>query len=344
MRFAEPNFLYFLIMIPLLVVIFIFAERHRSAQIAAMVSGHKPELVMGAGFERRLLYLVFLCLGTLFLVLAAARPQWGTKLETVTSRGIDIIVAVDVSRSMAATDVSPDRISKARQQVDNFLNLLEGDRVGLIAFAGSAFSYCPLTVDYGAIRLFLSGLEPGTITDPGTDVPSAIREAIEVFGRSNSTAEKVLVLFTDGESHEGDIDAAVAEAVKEDIRIFTVGIGNPSKSGARIPEGEENGEVTYKRDKQGHIVFSQLDEATLERIALNGSGAYYRVSDAGIELSQIYKSLAESEEAEFSSRRHQQMEDRFQYPLLVSLAFLATAYSLGHRSFRKLRRTQGVRS
>ncbi len=342
MRFAEPNLLYLLLLVPTLIGVFIYAERKRKNQLAAMTVNEKPGMVMGAGFERRLLYTVFLSLGTLFLVLAAARPQWGTKLEEAKARGIDILVAVDVSASMGADDVSPSRMARARQQVDKFLNLLEGDRVGLIAFAGSAFTYCPLTLDYGSVRVFLESLEPGIITDPGTDIPSAVREADRIFTRAKSTAQRVLVVFSDGENHEGDPLQAVEAAHNNGITVFTIGIGNPTKSGARIPEGEKNGEIIYKTDRQGHIVFSQLDEAGLQAIAQKGGGDYYRISEAGIELSQIYKSLTQAQEAEFSSKRSQTMEDRFQIPLLIALAFLTGAYSLGHRSFKKLRRTQEV--
>ena len=344
MNFANPEVLFGLVLLPLLVVIFVIAERKRRSQVASLVSGAKPAMVMGAGFERRLVYLILLLFGVGLLVAAAARPQWGTKLETLNTKGIDILIAVDVSESMRATDVPPDRISKARQEVDKFLNLLEGDRVGLIAFAGSAYTYCPLTVDYGAIRLFLNGLEPGVISDAGTDVGKAIEESIKTFARSESSAQKVLVLFSDGENHEGDPLPEVEKAVTENIQVFTVGIGNVSKVGERIPLPGEDGETEYKLDQQGNLVITKLDEETLQAIAQKGNGSYYRVSEAGTELVEIYRSLAENEEAAFSSRRFHHREDRYQIPLVAALFFLAMAYSLGNRSFKKLRRTQGVRS
>ncbi|MCB1049426.1 MAG: VWA domain-containing protein [Acidobacteria bacterium] len=342
MSFANPQLLFLLIPVLCLPFAFVWSERRRKRVLESLVASPKPALVMGSSFERRLIAMLMTLLGLLSLVLAAARPQWGTKLETVSHRGIDIMLALDVSESMRAQDVSPDRISKARQEVEKFLNLLEGDRVGLIAFAGSAYTYCPLTVDYGAIRLFLSGLQPGAISDAGTDVGSAIDEAIQVFKRSKSTASKVLVLFTDGEHHEKDPMPMVHSAVNQDIQIFTIGIGNPARSGERIPLVNENGETTYKLDQAGNLVISRLDEDTLVQIAEAGNGSYYRVSESGTELAQIYKILAEKQKAEFSSRIHHQLEDRFQIPLTLSLFFLAIAYALGRRSFKKLRRTQGV--
>lgn len=342
MTFANPEILNALGLLPLLVFIFILSQRHRAIQVQSLVNPRKPAMVMGASFERRLVYLIFLVLGVGVLVLAAARPRWGTKLETVNSRGIDILVAVDVSESMRAADVSPDRISKARQEVDKFLNLLRGDRVGLVAFAGSAFTYCPLTVDYSAIRLFLNGLEPGVISDAGTDISKAVKEAVKTFSRSKSPSHKVLVIFSDGENHERDPLPAVEEAVAQGIQVFTIGIGNAETAGERIPLDDKAGDVSYKLDQQGNLVITRLDEATLREMAERGNGAYYRVSEAGTELVEIYRTLAQNEEAEFSSRRFHQKEDHFQIPLLAAFVFLTLAYSLGDRSFKKQRRTQGV--
>ena len=344
MTFANPAVLFALVLLPLLIATFIVAERRRRKLLSAMVGKTEGAAVMGAGFERRLLYMVFLLLAVSFLVLAAARPQWGTKLEQVRSKGIDILIAVDVSESMNATDVSPSRIAKARQQVEKFLNLLEGDRVGLIAFAGSAYTYCPLTVDYAAIRLFLNGLSPGVIADGGTNLPAAIKNAGETFARSESNASRVLVIFSDGENHEADPMPAVREAVAGGIQIYTIGIGNVSKSGERIPVVDDNGETTFKRDNQGNLVITQLDEETLQEIAKDGGGQYYRVSEAGTELVDIYRSLSAQQEAEFSSKVFHQKEDRYQIPLAAGLLFFLLAHSLGNRSFRKLRRTQGVLS
>ncbi|MCB1041954.1 MAG: VWA domain-containing protein [Acidobacteria bacterium] len=343
MTFANPEILYALILVLLLPIVFIRSETKRRALLTSMIASDKPGLVMGAGFERRLVAMVLLCLGIAALVAAAARPQWGTKLEAITHRGIDILVAIDVSESMRARDVSPDRISKARQEVEKFLELLKGDRVGLIAFAGSAYNYCPLTVDYRAIRLFLSGLEPGVIEDSGTNLNSAIAEGIKTFERSKSSSYRVLVLFTDGEHHEQDPLPAVREAVDAGIQVYTVGIGNPSTSGERIPLDKKGQEEVFKLDQAGNLVITKLDEATLQSIAEEGNGQYYRVSQAGTELVEIYKQLSAMEQTEFSSRLHHQKEERFQIPLLGAFVCLVLAFSLSDRSFRKLRRTQGVR-
>lgn len=342
MSFANPEAFFLFILVLLLPIVFAFSERRRLVRLRSMVAPGKPALVMGSGFERRLVAMVLLCLGLTCVILAAARPQWGTKLETLTHRGIDVLIAIDVSQSMRARDVSPDRISKARQEVDKFLGLLRGDRVGLIAFAGSAFTYCPLTVDYVAIRMFLHGLEPGVISDAGTDLSAAIDEAVATFQRSKSKAYRVLVLFSDGENHEADPTEAATRAVDAGIQIFAVGIGNVSKTGERIPVVSNEGETSYKLDQTGNLVITRLDETTLRNLAQTGNGTYYRVSEAGTELVKIYRELERQEEEEFSSRLHHQREDRFQIPLLAGVMLLCAAYSLGNRSFKRLRRTQGV--
>lgn len=343
MTFAHPKILFFLALLPLLVLVFVLAERGRKRHLAMMISESVPGLIMGAGFERRLLYLVFLCLGVGMLVAAAARPQWGTKLEELHARGFDILIAVDVSESMRATDVAPDRISKARQEVDKFLGLLSGDRVGLIAFAGSAYAFCPLTSDYGAIRLFLSSLEPGVIDDAGTNLGAAIEVSLETFERSHSKARKVLVIFSDGENHEEDPLPLAERAAEKGVQIFTVGIGNVRTSGERIPLEELGGQPSYKLDQAGNLVITKLDEKTLADLASKAHGAYYRVSESGNELVEIYRTVSKAEESEFSSRIHHMREDRYQYPLALGFVLLTAAYSLGNRSFKRLRRTQGVR-
>ncbi|MDJ0835765.1 MAG: VWA domain-containing protein [Acidobacteriota bacterium] len=344
MTFANPDILFFLALAPLLILMFVLAEKKRRRQVNAMSLQEKPGMVMGAGFERRLAFLVLLCLGVILMIGAAARPQWGARMEDVTARGIDVLIAVDVSESMRAEDVSPSRIDKARQQVNKFLELLGGDRVSLIGFAGSAYPFVPFTVDYGAFKLFLNSLEPGSIEDAGTDVAKAIDLAIEVFDRTGSNAARVLVIFSDGETHEEDPIPAAKRAADANIQIFTVGVGNASKAGDRIPVGEENGKTLYKVDQQGNLVITRLDEETLTSVAQMAGGDYYRVSEAGTELVQIYKRLERQQEEEFASRAFRLKEDRFQIPLLVAVLLLAVAYSLGTRSFKKMRRTQGVNS
>ena len=249
-----------------------------------------------------------------------------------------LCLAVDVSESMKATDVSPSRMDKAKQEVEKFLQIIEGDRVGLIAFAGSAYTFCPLTNDYSAIRLYLDAMDPGIISDAGTNIPSSIEEAMKVFSRSKSGAYKVLVVFSDGENHEQDPSDLVKKALEQGIRIYTIGIGHIAKAGERIPLVEGN----YKTDQLGNIIITHLDEQTLKNIANDGNGSYFRVSEAGTELRKIYSILEKMEDTEFREQTHHIQEDRYQIPLSIALLLLFISYTVGNRSYKIQRRTQGM--
>jgi len=338
MVFVYPELIYGLILVPVLVVAFFVSEKKRSKTLFTIVGSEKMPQVMATGFEMRFTRMATLCIGVTFLLLSAARPQWGRKLETIRHRGIDIIVALDVSESMRAEDVAPSRMQKARQEVNLFLQTLKGDRVALVAFAGSAFTYCPLTVDYSAIQMFLSSLEPGVISDGGTDISAATREAIDVFERSQSTSSKALVIFSDGEHHEKDPISDIREAVERGIMVFTVGVGHVGKSGARIPmEGSDD---AFKRDRSGNLVITRLDEDTLKNVAEAGNGKYFRVTESGGELVTIYDYLSKLEKIDFNSRLQDQREDHFQILLQLGLIFLVISYAIGDRTMKKMRRTQ----
>jgi len=337
--FVYPEILYGLVIVPILVIAFFVAEKQRRITLANLVKSESAPMIMGPGFEMRFSKMASLCIGITLLLFASARPQWGRKLETITHRGIDIMIALDVSESMRAVDVPPSRMQKARQEVGLFLDQLRGDRVGLVAFAGSAFTYCPLTVDYSAVKMFLASLEPGVIADGGTDLSAAIKETMDVFTRNHSTASKVLVVFSDGEHHENDPIPIVREAVERGIKVFTVGVGHMGKAGARIPvEGKAD---TYKHDRFGNLVITKLDEETLKKVAKAGNGQYFRVTESGKELISIYKYLSRMEKQDFNSRIQDQREDHYQMPLLLGLFFLVLSGSIGDRTMKKARRTQG---
>jgi Ca-activated chloride channel family protein len=342
MQFYYPFLLWLWLLIPLLLVVFWFSERRRKHWLRFFSAiSHGPQ-VMALPTQWRWLKLMLLLLGLFFLVFALARPQWGKQLETISRRGIDLFVAVDVSESMRAQDVSPSRMDKAKQEVFHFLDQLKGDRVGLIAFAGSAFTYCPLTVDYAAVRMFLSSLEPGVIADGGTDLSAAIAEARLRFQQSQGTADRALVVFSDGEHHENDPLPEARLAADEGIQIFSIGIGHVGKAGARIPleQGNDAAEDHYTRDRQGRLVITRLDEATLQSIADAGGGSYHRVTSEGSELVRIYQSLARLEKAEQQAKLHERREDHYRLFLGLSFFFLTLSYGIGNHAMGRLRRTQ----
>jgi len=335
-RFANNFALYLLLLIPAFSVFFYFIFRWKQRAMERFGSLLLLKQLTPSLSRKRQIWKVALWLGAmLFLILALARPQLGTKLEEVKREGVDIIVAIDVSESMNAQDIKPSRIAKARHEVSSLMEKLEGDRIGIIAFAGEAFAQCPLTLDYGAAKIFLDVLEPGLIPTPGTNLVAAIQLAMESF----ETAErkhKVLVLITDGEDTGGDdVMKMVETAEREGVVIYTVGIGSPQ--GVPIPLVDERGyQVGFKKNRDGEVVVTKLDELTLEKIALQTGGKYYRASSGEAELDRIYESISGMDKKELASLKFSQYEERFQYVLGMALILLIVETMLAERRKVKL--------
>jgi len=319
-RFGNQELLYLLFLIPLLVVFFIWVRRSKMKALERFGNIKLLEKLMVYSNTGRQNIKIFLVVASLFLFLVAlARPQIGTKLEEVKREGVDIFVAIDVSLSMIAEDIKPNRLEKAKHEVANLVNRLEGDRIGLIAFAGEAFVQCPLTLDYGATKMFLDIMDPILIPVPGTAIGKAIEKSIQSFVETERK-HKVLILITDGEDTIEDPMKMAEIAEKEGIVIYTVGIGSPQ--GQPIPLYDNAGkQVGYKKDKQGNVVTSKLDELALEKIALQTSGKYYNANEK-LELDKIYDAIGSMEKKELSSRIFSQYEDRFQYFLAFGLFLL----------------------
>ena len=279
-----------------------------------------PELSRSVIPGRRRLKALLLVCGLLFLIFGLARPQWGFHWEEVTRRGLDIIVAIDVSKSMLAQDVKPNRLERSKLAVKDLLRKLQGDRIGLIAFAGSAFLQCPLTADYNGFGLALDMLDIDTIPRGGTSIARAIKEAIRSF-EGGLKKYKVLVFITDGESHEGNTMKWAEKAKEEGIKIFCIGIG--TKEGELIPYRTDAGERGFVKDQGGNVVKSRLDEETLQKIALKTGGSYVRATGAEFGLDLIYEErLSKMEKRELESKMSKQFEERFQIFVLIGVVLL----------------------
>jgi Ca-activated chloride channel family protein len=246
---------------------------------------------------------------------------------------VNIIIAMDVSSSMMAEDIKPNRLEKAKQEVNGLLSRMQGDRVGLVAFAGVAFVQCPLTLDYSAAKMFLDIIDVSLIPQPGTVIGDAIRTSIKAFNQKERKY-KVLILLTDGEDHDSDPLSAAEEASKEGIRIYTIGIG--SAQGEPIPIRDNRGQVTgFKKDQEGSVVVSKLDEVTLQKIALTTGGKYYHATSGEMELDKIYDEISKMEKKELEGKLMTQYEDRYQYFLFISLIFLTIEFLVSERRSRK---------
>ena len=344
MRFAAPEYLWGLLGLPVLIGLFVLSFRRRRRALEAFGDLRLlKRLSASASLERRMIKASFVVVAALFLILALARPQWGAKLETVTRRGVDVIVAVDTSLSMLAEDVKPNRMAQARAAVGSFMDLLRGDRVGLdgrervpwtarvglVAFAGMAYVACPLTLDYTAARMFVDVLDVDLIPVQGTAIADAIQTATAAF-RPGERRYKVLVLITDGEDHEGNVAAAAGAAAAEGITIYTVGVGSPG--GEPIPLRNARGDIIgYKEDREHRKVTSRLGETDLETVALATGGRYFRSTPEGLELHRVYEEISRMDQRTLSGRTMSAYEERYQFPLGTAILFLLVEAALGER-------------
>ena len=336
-QFANPTYLYLLLIVPLLGVLILWGSRQRRRQLQQIGD---PVLIRrlteSLHIGRRRWKNALLLLAVTFLIVGLADPQMGTKLEEVKRKGVDVFVALDVSNSMLAEDVAPNRLARAKHEVAQFIDRLQGDRIGLIPFAGIAFVHCPLTLDYEAAKIFLNEITPDLLPLPGT----AISEAIETARRSFVAKEKkhkVLIIITDGEDHEADPVAAAKKAAEEGVVIYTIGIG--STKGAPIPVYDQSGNrIGYKRDKQGQIVTTRLNPVVLQQIAEAGNGKFYLATGRENELQKIYADIARMEKKELGMREYTQFEDHFQPFLLMALILLIFEMVLSER--RSLKQLQ----
>ena len=319
MRFGEPLYLYLIILIPLLIGFMVWAEKKRKALSTQFVDASLlSRLVSPKVVEQRRRKTRLLIWGLVFLMFALAQPRWGFQWQDLKQTGVDIIVALDVSNSMRAMDIKPSRLDRAKHKVADLLRMLKGDRVGLVAFAGTSFLYCPLTLDYQAAEMFLGALDTDLIPLQGTALGHAIETSIHAF----STVEKkskAILLITDGGDHEGTVSKAIQLAKQEGVKIFVIGIGR----GEGVPIPDPSG--GFKRNRSGEIILSKINEPLLEKIAVETGGTYVRSVYGDMDLRTIYlEQIQQSmEKKELKSSRRKHWTERFQWMLFAGLLCLA---------------------
>lgn len=338
MNFARPEALYLLAVAPALAVFFWIAGRAARRAIARFGD---PALLFRGGAAlasgRRALKSALILAGLAVLVVALAGPRWGATREKIERKGVDVVVALDTSFSMRATDVVPSRLDRAKGAIIKLIELLQGDRIGLVVFAGSAFPFCPLTLDYSAALMFIDLTDTSIVPDPGTNLAGALRAAASNFD-ANSDKYKVIILISDGEDLEGQDDSdpvKVAEELhKQGVVIYTVGVGETR--GASIPMDTPTGSVD-KTGPNGDIVITRLDENTLRKITLAGGGKYRRLDNAatGRELAEIYQSIAAMEKKTFEEEYQLHHEERFQWFVGAALLLVLAEVLIPERRRRK---------
>lgn len=330
MSFAKPLYLLALFIIPLLGLFFWWAGRAQQKALSRLGS---KELIarLTANVNRparrgqKWLWLAAL---TLFIV-ALARPQWGAITQEVEQEGLQVMIALDVSQSMLATDIKPTRLDRAKLEIADLMERLNGDEVGLVLFSGASFIQVPLTSDYFTALTYLDSAEPGVISRPGTVIGEAIRTALSGFD-PNLTSQKVLILMTDGEDRETDPLAAAEQAAAEDVIIYTIGFG--TIDGEPVPETNAAGEVIgFKQDTNGQVAISRLDENTLQAIARTGNGRYFTAGADGSELDALLAEIDNLQRARLQSRVETRAIERYQYFLALGVFLLLAAELLPDR-------------
>lgn len=314
-RFANPYILYLLLIIPAAIVLFIFAQMRRRRRLERFASSSLlAQLTPSASPARLRTKFVLYSLALAFLILAAARPQVGSKLREEHQKGIEMMLVVDVSNSMLAEDFEPNRLDRTKFAIDRVVESMKQDRIGVVAFAGEAQVQLPITSDYRMARAFARKLSPQMVRTQGTDLGAAIKLASMSFS-SQSEGSRVMILITDGENHESDALEAAQAAAEKGIAIYTIGIGTPE--GAPVMIGGE-----YLTDENGDMVVSKLDEKMLQEIASTTGGAYVRATKQSIGLKEIVDRLKELDESDLATTRFEAFDEQFQYPLVVALLLL----------------------
>jgi Ca-activated chloride channel family protein len=341
MRLATPQMLWLLvILVPPLIAFLWWAWRKRQQLVTQFISerllGH---LKVGFSPSRQKARMVLFVVAVVFVILALARPQWGVNREEARQRGLDIMVAIDTSNSMLAEDVPPNRLARAKLAALDLMRRAKTDRLGLIAFAGTAFLECPLTLDDAAFSQSVNALDTRTISQGGTAIAEAIDESRKAF-KAGTDNHKILVLFTDGEDHDGDALKAAEKAAKDGMMIFTVGIGSPEGEQLRIRD--ERGHVDYIRDEEGKPVVSHLDEELLQQIANTTKGFYLPLRGTKT-MDMLYeRGLAPLPKSESSVKMFQHFQERFHWPLAIALALLIAEMFMPDRSRRRSSRATSV--
>lgn len=328
-RIANPEYLYLFALLPVFIILFLWMKAWKKRALKRYGEmGVISRLLENVSVSKPWLKMVLLMLSFSSLVIALARPQIGSKLEEVKRQGVDVMIALDVSNSMNAEDIRPSRLERSKQAIYRLIDQLQGDRIGLVVFAGQAYVQLPITTDYGAAKLFLSTISSGMVPTQGTAIGSAIEKSVASIGDS-AMHNSAIIVITDGENHEDDAIEAAKEAAAKGITVHTVGMG--SVDGAPIPVFRNNVRAGFLQDQSGTTVITKLDEALLQQIADAGKGKFIRASNSDDGIGMIMKEISTMEKKEFASKLFTDYEDQFQYFLGLSLLFLLIEFLISER-------------
>jgi Ca-activated chloride channel family protein len=331
-RFESEIWLYVLLVIPVLLLVFWFNARWRKNVLkqlgdANILQNLMPTLSKALPRWKRLLFTLALAL----VLIGMANPQIGTKYEEVKREGFELMICLDVSNSMLAEDLTPNRLERAKQAISRLVDRLKNDKIGIVVFAGEAYIQLPMTVDHSAAKLFLRSIDTDIVSTQGTAIGKAVELAMSSFS-TNSKANKSIIVITDGENHEDDALKQAAAAVEQGIKVHTIGIG--SLDGTPIPMYKRGQMLGYRKDREGNTVVTKLNETMLQQIAASGEGTYVRANNSRTGLNALMDELEGMEREEFDSKMFTSYEDRFQYFIAVALLLLLIEVLLPSRKLK----------
>ena len=319
-QIEEPTYFIYLTIIPILFVLFLLVlwwKKRTQKQFAEsnLIEKLSPE----RSTFKSTLKIVVVCLGLGFLIVSLANPKMGTKLETIKRQGVDIVFALDVSKSMLAEDIAPSRLEKAKQIITKIIENLGSDRVGVIIYAGNSYPLLPITTDHAAAKMFLQNANPDMVSSQGTAINEAIERGITYFDNDEQT-NRLLFIVSDGEDHQENTISLAEQAVKEGIKIYTIGVG--SEKGSPIPIKSGGMVVEYKKDNKGEVVITKMNSKVLNDIANEGNGKYINGNKTQETITLIEELLLKAEKSEFETKQFSDFKDQFQWFIGFGLLFL----------------------
>ena len=335
-RFENINYLYGLAILPLLVLVFFAVLRWRKNATKRLVESNLQKAVLPDVSRAKLVWrFLFWILAIALLLIGLANPQFGTKLEEVKREGIQIMIALDVSNSMLAQDLAPNRLENAKQSINRLISNLHDDQIGIIVFAGQSYVQLPMTTDYSSAKLFLSSIECNMIPAQGTAIGSAIDLAIQSFD-VKSQAGKAIIIITDGENHEDDALKSAQDAASKGMSVYTIGMG--SEAGVPLPLMSNGSVSSYRKDNQGNTIISKLNSSLLKEIAAAGNGIYVHAGKSQSALNVVVNELNKMEKKQFASKKYTDYEGRFQFFIAGAIVLLIAEMLLSEKKSRLLQK------
>lgn len=332
-RFANPQYLWCLLLIPAFTLLFIYARIMRKRALRKYGDPALMKYLMpSVSFSRPVVKFILFMLALGFFILGVARPQFGSKLKKTKRQGVEIIIALDVSNSMMAEDIKPNRLERAKRAIDRLISKLKDDKIGLVVFAGDAYMQLPITSDYNSAQLFLASITPEIVPKQGTAMGAAIAMAARSF-TPNPESGKAIIVITDGENHEDDPVSASEEAHKNGIVVHTIGMGLPQGSPIPVTGGNQG---DFRRDREGNIVITRLDEVVLEKTSSAGGGIYLRANTAQVGLDQLFDEINKMQKTEMEARTFSEYEEQFRYFFAAGLILLLLEFLVLERKNKYL--------